>query len=155
MTSRAPILGFLFVVVLLFLSASLQGASNLSWFGVRPDVPLAFLVALAFVMEDFFIYVGLVLIAGALVGPVPGFSIEELVFILVLVAVFFLRERLPIRSLFATASSAAGATLVFYLAVDASFLTADSVAVFFEMIYNALLAALFYGIVSRIPLYAR
>lgn len=146
---------FIIVCVVLLVLALLQQAPALSWFGVRPNLPLSFLVAVAFILSDFFIFAGLCLIAVALIGPTSGLSFEKSVFVALLVAVFFVRERIPLRPLSGIFCMTAIVTLAFYGIVDAGFLAFDSIAVFYEMIYNALIAMGFYIGLRRIFLHGK
>jgi len=140
-------------LALVIIASVLQRAPNLLWFGIRPNITLALLVALSFFIDDFYLFLGLSLIASALVNPASGFSLEEIVSVLVLIAAFFLRARLPFGPATSALLLAAGATFAFYLAVQISFITSDFIAVFFEMLYNALLAAFIYFLMHRIPRY--
>lgn len=150
MRARIGWIQFTIVCAVLLTLVFLQQAPSLSWLGVRPNLPFSFLIAIAFVLPDFFIFAGLCLIAVALIGPTSGLSLEKGTFVALLIAVFFLRERMPLRPLSGVFFMAMIATLLFYGIVDAGFLTFDVIAVFHEMIYNALIATGFYIGLRRI-----
>ena len=130
------------VLALLFLSVLVHGSSAFSFFGIRPNLPFAFLVAYAFFAGDFVLYLGFVLIGAALIGIAPGFSFPELGLVLVLASLFFLRDRLPVHPAAGSALAGALGTFVWYLIVDPGLIRVDGIAVASEMVYNGVLAAL-------------
>jgi hypothetical protein len=150
MTTSVSAPRLIIVLGILVSAVFLQGSSQLSWFGIRPNISLSILTALAFMFSDFFVYAALVFITAAFVGPAPGFSFEELIFVLVLCALFFVRDRLSIRPLFAAVLLVVCGTFIFYLVVDPGFIAADFIAVLIEMFYNTLITLIFYMVFKRI-----
>jgi hypothetical protein len=142
-------------IVLLLGAALLQSTPEVSWLGVRPNLVLALLAVYAFIYADFFIYAAFVFIAVAIVGPAPGFSLEEFIFVLIAFAIFFLRDRFSMHPIAVAALLAVCGTFTFYLAVDPGFIAADFFAVLLEMVYNALVTAVCFGIAYRFLPYGK
>lgn len=150
MNTRASF-GLVFIGTIVLIGvALLQGTPELSWFGVRPNLALSLLTVFAFIYADFFIYAALVFVAIAIVGPAPGFSLEELIFVLVAFVIFFVRDKLSMHPAAIAVILVMCGTFVFYLVVDPGFIAADFFAVLLEMIYNALVTALSFAVLHRL-----
>ena len=121
--------------ILVAAAGLIQNTDTLNAFGIKPNLALAVLVALAFFITTLFVYSALVLTAVAFLRFEGGFELSTLVFAIVAFLVFWLCEKLPGKNFINNILSIGLATLVFYLAADPAFFINDTISVIKEGAY--------------------
>ena len=134
--------------ILVAAAGLIQNTDTLNAFGIKPNLALAVLVALAFFITTLFVYSALVLTAVAFLRFEGGFELSTLVFAIVAFLVFWLCEKLPGKNFINNILSIGLATLVFYLAADPAFFINDTISVIKEGVYNIISGSAVFALAS-------
>ncbi|HEY4475784.1 MAG TPA: hypothetical protein VJB92_03660 [Candidatus Paceibacterota bacterium] len=134
--------------ILVAAAGLIQNTDTLNAFGIKPNLALAVLVALAFFITTLFVYSALVLTAVAFLRFEGGFELSTLVFAIVAFLVFWLCEKLPGKNFINNILSIGLATLVFYLAADPAFFINDTISVIKEGVYNIIIGSAVFALAS-------
>ncbi len=121
---------------LLFVAALFQGTALLTIAGVKPNIVLVFLVALAFAASNFTIYFFFVLGGIFFLRFSPAFEVSLLALGAICLFVFIIKERLPWQEFVNCLICIAFATITFYLFLDTSFIGREPLTVLAEVAYN-------------------
>ena len=140
------------LILAVFLVAALgmlQNTNFLNIAGVKPNLSLVLLIALSFFIRNFFVYLILVLVAGIFLRFEAAFEPANLVFTLLVVAVYLLERKLPGRQFLNSLLLTALGTFIFYAVIDFSFFASYLFTIFEEMLYNIILGVLLFFISKR------
>jgi len=134
---------------LLTLGGFIQGLPGFSVLGIVPNLVFATLIIFAFFWQNFGTYLSLALIGALTLRFGSIFSLEMLVFLLVILGIFFLRVKsFAARSLLAPLFVFFG-TLVLYLGLDPSFFLQNFALILSEAIYNSFYGLGLFGLLYR------
>ena len=140
---------FFLVLASIVLLGLLQSTSLLAVGGVKPNVLLMFLIALAFFVSDIWQYSFFILVAGVLLKTQGSFAPELLVFtVLALLAAWVAGtwHTLPVLNNIVLAGVA---TILFHLAVGLSYLVSHPGQLGIELVYNLVISALLFQIFNQ------
>ncbi len=125
----------------------LQNTELVTIFGVKPNLVLAFLIALAFSLRDFWRYLAVLLTAVLFLQYQHSFDLGVVLLAAIALAIFLFTERFPARTFVNVAIAVSGGTLAFYALVQFPFLLREPLTVFLELVYNVVGGIFFYGII--------
>jgi hypothetical protein len=140
----------IFFLALILVIAWLQSNPTFAIYGVKPNLVMAFLGALAVFTSQFFFFIIIIILANLVLQNLFFFSWESIVFILLLALGFFLVRRLPWRTLINITALIILITLGLYLVIEPMFVFNNPRIVFLELIFNILFASLFYLLMSYV-----
>ncbi|PIR88619.1 MAG: hypothetical protein COU09_01390 [Candidatus Harrisonbacteria bacterium CG10_big_fil_rev_8_21_14_0_10_44_23] len=138
---------FLILFVAVLLLASLQRAPGFSFFGIVPGLLIAFLIPLSFFIEDFYQYFALIIFGSALAQPRAGINLISFVILGTFLVSWWVRRKFLVQSLYSNFLAITFATLLVYLFIAPSFIL--SWAFLLELLYNEVIATVFFGIFWR------
>ncbi len=136
-------------IFLAVLFALLQNTNFLSLGGIKINLALILLLALAFIVRNWMEYSCLIILVSILLKVEAGWDWNVIVFILVILGVYFLKKFLPWQILLNYLFSVFLSTLVLYLLLDWHFIQNNFIIFFKELTYNMIFGALLYLILAR------
>lgn len=127
----------------------LQRLPLLAFFGIKPNLVLAFFTALGVGGEHFLPYGLLLILSAVLLRPYSYFDGPTLTLVGLLVASFWLAKILPAKALVNLAVLIGVLTVAFYLMVSFNFFTAHPAAIVGEAVVNITVGMAFYQALRR------
>ena len=131
---------FFLLGALFFAVAALQQTPLVAAFGIKPNLVLAFLVALAFVVRRGAAYAVFLLFAVAVLLRQGTPVLAVLALCLIALATFFCKRIVPWQTRLAAVVCASSATVFFYLITGASFVLAHPGVVGAELVYTGVMS---------------
>jgi len=141
--------------LLVLFTGLLQYTDLFSWFGVKPNYTLATLIVLAFFLEEWFIYLGLVLFAAILLNFRVVFDAAIGVFMLVCIFMFAFRRFFPAIRFVNSLVAVLFGTILFYGIIDYQFLLENPFTIFIELVYNIGVGIVTYALAAKFFGYAK
>lgn len=129
---------------LIIILGLLQNTGILSFYGVKPNLLLAFLISISFFTHDFLIYLSFILISVILLNFQIGFALEQIIFALLTIVAFFIGRRLHWKHIFNNLLLIGASTILFYLLTSPDFLISNWLTVLLETIYNLIFGLVFF-----------
>lgn len=140
---------FALVFLALVLLGLLQSTALLAIGGVKPNILLMFLIALAFFVEDLWQYIFFILVAGALLKTQGFFTPELLVFTVLALLAAWVAATWHAQPVINNIILAAAATLLFYLGTSPSYFVLHPGQLGIELVYNVVVSALLFNIFNQ------
>lgn len=138
------------VIFLLILTAGLlQNTDILMVAGVKPNLLLVIMVALAFFVEDAWIYGFFILEAAALLAVGGFFAPEIIVFALLAITAAWIAARWHTQAILTAALVVSSFTVIFYAFSEPSYLLSSPGRISIELIYNLVLGVIFFNVFTQ------
>jgi|GEM_PF-1621775 len=142
-SKRGP---FFFLLIVLFIAATLQSTGLLAIFGVKPNLMLVLLATFVFFVPHLFLYGILALCAAGFISFTPGINWESGALLIIALVFFYVRDRFLVAGLFANVVFIVLGTIAFYLFISPGLLYHEAGVALKEIVYNALLGAVLFGV---------
>lgn len=136
-------------LLLATIAAVLQGVFWLSLGGIKINLVLIVLLALAFLVRDWRDYLLLVFWSGLLIRSNDEWDWTASALILIVLLVYLIKKFLPWQPLINYLIFVVVATVGFYGLIDWHFLVDDTIIFLKELAYNTLFGGLIYLILAR------
>jgi hypothetical protein len=140
-------------LILVILAAIVQNSHLLTVKGIQPNILLIVLVSLAFFTSEFFFFSVLMLVALVTTELFSGGLLTMAVLFALGAGVFLVKDHLPWKSWFNQLGLIMVGTFLFYLLIDIKFLQFDTTTVAWEVMYNSILGAVAFLLLSRFYIY--
>lgn len=135
--------------ILVALFALTQNTTLLSLGGIKINLVLILILSLAFMVRNWAEYLFLVILSSIFLKVEHGWDWGVIAFILVVLAVYFLKKFLPWQLLINYLFFVFLSTSSFYLILDWHFIQNNFLIFFKELIYNLVFGGLLYLILIR------
>ncbi len=136
-------------IFLVILFALLQNTNLLSLSGIKINLALILILALAFMVRNWIEYLCLIIIASILLKAEAGWDWSIIIFTLVTLVIYFLKKFLPWQILLNYLFLVFLSTLIFYLLLDWHFIQNNFIIFSKELVYNMTFGLLLYLILIR------
>ena len=137
------------LVAIVVVAGFLQNTAFLDIAGITPNLSLVILIVLAPLVDDFLLYLIMVLASGSMLRFDAGIGGPVLIFMLVAVAAYMVNKHFLWARSFGNLLLIALATVLFYALAAPSFLVNFWPLVLWEAVYNLVLGFIFYLILGH------
>lgn len=136
--------------LLLVVTGLLQNTNLLTFYQIKPNLMLVFLIASSFFIPSLFIYLGLVLLSGILAGFRNGLELERIVLGLLGIWSFSLGRFLGWKLIYNNFFLIGISTPTFYLLTNPAFILSNWSIVLVELVYNLILGAVVFKVFEKV-----
>ncbi len=131
---------------IILLAGLFQNTGVFNIFGVKPNLLLAVLIPAIFFLDQILVVVAALALALLVSDFRAGFAGESAALALLILIVPIFGRRLPWNPFINNMVLVGGSTILFYLLTSPAYIADAPLAVLGEILYNSLLAAIFYNL---------